>query len=318
MKTNYHFLFSVATIILFFISGCTGHKDGSVKTSSTAEKNDLIEVKDSSGSVKVPKDPTKVVVFDNGMLDILDELGLQDRIVGVPVAEDIPQYLTKYIKTEAAGGVKEPNLEKINQLQPDLIIISGRQADFKKELSKIAPTLYLEPDYRDYWTSVKRNIQTIGIIFDKQQEAKQKINIIDDKLVDLKAKVTKENNTALVTLVNEGSLSVYGSQSRYGFIHDVIGFKQADDQIKPSSHGQEVSYEYVLDKNPDIIFVVDRTKAIGGDTSKNNVSENELVKQTKAGKNKKVITLQPDVWYLSGGGLKSSELMLNDLAQGLE
>lgn len=117
----------------------------------------------------MPKDPSEVVVFDNGMLDILDEFGLQDRIVGAPVAEDIPQYLTKYTNIEVIGGVIEPNLEKINQLKPDHIIISGRQADFKIEQSKIAPTLYLEPDHHDYWASVKRNIQIIEIIFDKKQ-----------------------------------------------------------------------------------------------------------------------------------------------------
>ena len=37
-------------------------------------------------------------------------------------------------------------------------------------------------------------------------------------------------------------------------------------------------------KNPDIIFVIDRTKAIGGDTSQSTLTENELVQQTTAGK----------------------------------
>ena len=85
-----------------------------------------------------------------------------------------------------------------------------------------------------------------------------------------------------------------------------------------SPHGKEVSYEYVLEQNPDILFVVDRTKAIGGDNSKNNVAENELVKQTTAGKEGKVVSLTPDVWYLSGGGIKSTELMIQDVAQAFK
>src|SRR5699024_6701560 len=104
-------------------------------------------------------------------------------------------------------------------------------------------------------------------------------------------------------LVNEGQLSAYGAGSRFGIIHDTFGFAQADDQIEASTHGQSVSYEYVLEKNPDVLFVIDRTQAIGGDDTNNNVADNELVKETNAGKNGKVITLQPDVWYLSGGGL---------------
>lgn len=66
------------------------------------------------------------------------------------------------------------------------------------------------------------------------------------------------------------------------------------------------------------MFVVDRTKAIGGDDTNDNVENNELVKQTNAGKNGKVITLQPDVWYLSGGGLESTHLMIEDVQKALK
>ena len=45
----------------------------------------------------------------------------------------------------------------------------------------------------------------------------------------------------------------------------------------------------LTEKNPDILFVVDRTQSIGGDTSNNDMADNELVKQTNAGKNNKVI-----------------------------
>jgi iron complex transport system substrate-binding protein len=37
--------------------------------------------------------------------------------------------------------------EKINQLKPDLIIISGRQQDYQEQLKAIAPTIYLAVDF---------------------------------------------------------------------------------------------------------------------------------------------------------------------------
>ena len=58
--------------------------------------------------------------------------------------------------------------------------------------------------------------------------------------------------------------------------------------------------------------MVDRTKAIGGDDSKiTSLQTNDS--KTDAGKNDKVIMLQPDVWYLSGGGLESIHLMIEDV-----
>lgn len=295
--------------------GNTGNSSTvSTQTRNTTEQT-TVSIKDSNGDrVEVQRNPQKVVVFDNGSLDTLDALDVGDRVIGA-ATKNLPSYLDKYKDVESAGGIKEPDLEKINQLQPDLIIISGRQSDYKEELAKIAPTLYLAVDTKEPWESVQQNVNALAEIFGKEDKAKEELATLTKEIEKTKEKAYKLEQTALVTLVNEGQLSAYGSGSRFGLVHDVFGFKQADDQIEASTHGQSVSYEYILEKNPGILFVVDRTKAIGGDDSKDNVSANELVAQTDAGKNDQVISLQPDVWYLSGGGLESMKLMVEDVNQ---
>lgn len=308
---------SVLLMATFGLAACgnTGNSSTvSTQTSNTTEQT-TVSIKDSNGDrVEVQKNPQKVVVFDNGSLDTLDALGVGDRVIGA-ATKNLPSYLDKYKDVESAGGIKEPDLEKINQLQPDLIIISGRQSDYKEELAKIAPTLYLAVDTKEPWESVQQNVNALAEIFGKEDKAKEELATLTKEIEETKEKASKLEQTALVTLVNEGQLSAYGSGSRFGLVHDVFGFKQADDQIEASTHGQSVSYEYILEKNPGILFVVDRTKAIGGDDSKDNVSANELVEQTDAGKNNQVISLQPDVWYLSGGGLESMKLMIEDVNQ---
>lgn len=286
--------------------------------SSTVATDTMLTVKDSNGeSVEVQQNPEKVVVFDNGSLDTLDALGVGDKVIGA-ATKNLPAYLEKYQEVESAGGIKEPDLEKINEMQPDLIIISGRQSDYQEQLSQIAPTLYLAMDAEKPWESMRENVTTLAKIFDKEKEAEEKLTDLTKQIDEVKEKASALDQTALVTLVNEGQLSAYGSGSRFGLVHDLFGFKQADDQIEASTHGQSVSYEYVLEKNPGILFVIDRTKAIGGDTSNDNVAANELVAQTDAGKNDQVISLQPDVWYLSGGGLESMNLMIEDVNQALK
>ncbi|EOT33670.1 siderophore ABC transporter substrate-binding protein [Enterococcus durans] len=308
---------SILLMATFGLAACgnTGNSGTvSTQTSNTTEQT-TVSIKDSNGDrVEVQKNPQKVVVFDNGSLDTLDALGVGDRVIGA-ATKNLPSYLDKYKDVESAGGIKEPDLEKINQLQTDLIIISGRQSDYKEELAKIAPTLYLAVDTKEPWESVQQNVNALAEIFGKEDKAKEELATLTKEIEETKEKASKLEQTALVTLVNEGQLSAYGSGSRFGLVHDVFGFKQADDQIEASTHGQSVSYEYILEKNPGILFVVDRTKAIGGDDSKDNVSANELVAQTDAGKNDQVISLQPDVWYLSGGGLESMKLMIKDVNQ---
>lgn len=321
MKKKLVGLVSLLAVTGLFLGACGNKaedKKEETKTSSVAKEEKTIKVKDSEGKeVEVPKNPKQVVVFDMGSLDTINQLGAGDSVVGAPL-KTLPKYLSSFDSVESAGGIKEPDLEKINAMKPELIIISGRQQDSQADLEKIAPTLYLGVDSSKTWESTKQNIETLGTIFDKEDVAKEKITKLETSIKDVKEKAEKSKEKGLVTLVNEGSLSAYGEGSRFGIIHDTFGVALADDKIEASTHGQEVSYEYVLEKNPDILFVIDRTKAIGGDDSKNNVAENELVKQTNAGKNDKVISLTPDVWYLSGGGVESTELMIEDVLKAFK
>lgn len=311
----------VALTAVVTLAACGGQKDTSTSAAKSSDSSAAvakdIEVQDSNGKVTVPYQPKKVVVFDNSALDTIDALGAGDSVVAA-ATDNMPDYLKQYKDLESAGGLKEPDLEKINQLQPDLIIISGRQRDFQKDLEAIAPTIFLNTDTKDTWASIQQNITTLGQIFGKEDKAKEEIKTLQADIDDLKAKATATDEKALVVLVNEGSVSAFGPGSRFSVVYDTFGFTPVDDQLEASTHGQSVSYEYILEKNPDILYVVDRTKAIGGDTSENNLMDNDLVKQTNAGKNNKVISLNPQVWYLAGSGVESLKIMMDDVSQGLE
>lgn len=308
---------AIMFLSVLVLVGCTDKGDKTAKDSKKTTSEKLITINDSDGKVDVPLNPEKVVVFDMGSLDTIKALGKEKVVIGAPT-DNIPDYLKSFKGVESVGGIKEPDLEKINELKPDLIVISGRQHDSKDALAKIAPVVYLSVDSEKTWESTKENINTLGAIFSAEKVATEKIATLETDIAALKEKATKSDLKSLVTLINEGELSAYGENSRFGIIHNTFGFPVVDDKIEASTHGQEVSYEYVLEKNPDVIFVIDRTKAIGGDISKNNVSENELVKETTAGKNKKIITLTPDVWYLSGGGIECTELMMADVEAALK
>ena len=112
-------------------------------------------------------------------------------------------------------------------------------------------------------------------------------------------------------------LSAYGKGSRFGIVHDVLGVKVADDTIEVSTHGQEASFEYISKVNPDILFVVDRTAVVGGETAGSDTLDNDLVKGTNAGKNNKIIYLDPETWYLGGAGITSVKAMVEEVVNAL-
>ena len=264
--------------------------------------------------VKLDKIPEKVVVFDNGFLDTLDALGVNPTAV---VQDSLPSYLSKYKDSTYvnAGTLFEPDYEKLSEINPDIIFISGRASAAYAELSKIAPTVYIGVDNKNFLESFKANTELAGKIFGKEKEAADAIAAYEAKVEEVKGKATASEEKALIVLGSEGALSAYGSGSRFGVIHDVFGVKAADEKVKVGTHGDNVSFEYVRDTNPDILFVVDRDAVVNenGESGTKAAIENEIVSATNAVKNGKVFYLDPEVWYLSGGGLQSETLKVEDV-----
>ncbi|CAN2254153.1 petrobactin iron-siderophore ABC transporter (binding lipoprotein) [Bacillus subtilis] len=312
-------LLFIALVTAVVISACGNQSTSSSKGSDSKKEQITVKHQLDKNGTKVTKNPKKVVVFDFGSLDTLDKLGLDDKVAGLP-KQALPSYLSKFKDDKYAdvGSLKEPDFEKVADIDPDLIIISGRQSESYKEFSKIALTIYLGVDTAKYMETFKSDAQTIGKIFDKEDEVKDELATIDNSIADLKKKAEKLNKNGLVIMANDGKISAFGSKSRYGLIHDVFGVTPADKNIKASTHGQSVSYEYISKTNPDYLFVIDRGTAIGETSSTKQVVENDYVKNVNAVKNDHVVYLDSATWYLSGGGLESMTQMIKEVKDGLE
>ena len=274
--------------------------------------SETITITHELGETPVTTNPQKVVVFDYGILDALDSLGV--NVIGV-VQSGLPDYLTKYAGEEysSIGTLKEPDMEAIFALTPDLIIISGRQADYYEELNKIAPTIHLGIDNADYLGSFKSNMDILGQIFGKEKEVASKVEEIEKAIAELNAKVTEKNINGLITLANDGAFSVYGQESRFGIIHKEFGVTPVDTTIDSGTHGQKATFEYVAEKNPQYLFVVDRAAVTGGNTSAKELFDNELVARTDAYKNDNIVYLDPTIWYTSVGGFTSTLRMVEEV-----
>ncbi|MEH8107470.1 siderophore ABC transporter substrate-binding protein [Gallibacterium anatis] len=271
------------------------------------------------GKQTIPQGAKRIVVLDFGVADTLRELNAEDRIVGIPKSSALPAYLESFKtdKFENVGSLPEPAFEKINELNPDLIIASGRQQKMLDRFKEIAPVFYYQNDYNNYYPSLVNNLEILGKIVNKEEVAKQKIAELDKKVDELN-KFTKGKN-ALLILVNENRISVYGDTSRYSLVYQKFGFTPADKNIKSSTHGMSVGFEYIVEKNPDYLLVVDRTAAITD--KKDNakiVLNNDLIKKTKAYQQNHIIYLDAANWYLAFGGLKATENMISELEQAIQ
>jgi iron complex transport system substrate-binding protein len=312
---------SIMFTLIFLLAACGSTEETSKSSGSEGEKTEEkakeVTITHKYGEVTIEKNPKKVVVFDFGVLDTLDTLGVE--ITGLPQAI-VPKTLEKYAGSEYTnvGSLKEPDFEALHELQPDVIFISGRQAELYDQFAEIAPTVFVDVDYANYIPSLEKNFNLLAEIFEKEDALVTKMDELKASINELNKEASASDSKALILLANEGKISAFGPASRYGFVHDVFGFKAVDDNIEVAQHGQSVTFEYILEKNPDVLFVIDRSAAVGGEIAAKDTIENELVKKTNAYKNGKIIYLDAVNWYIAGNGITSTQSMIEEVKAAIE
>ncbi|MGM8937758.1 siderophore ABC transporter substrate-binding protein [Psychrobacter glaciei] len=252
------------------------------------------------GTVDLAMNPSPLVVYDMTLMQ--DLAALDVAVDGMPSGLKLDNLQSKtQPEPKTVGTVFEPDLEALNAMQPQAILVGSRMAEKYDALSSIAPTLDMTIDTANIYESSKQRLHDLGALFGKSAQAAKLQGNIDGLIEETKA-VTKDNGTGLVVMVNGNKMSTYGDKSRYGFIHTVLDIPMADDQIADARHGQPISFEYIQKTNPDWLFVIDRSAAIGEDgAGAKAVLDNPLVAQTNAWSKQQVVYLSPDSYLAFGG-----------------
>lgn len=282
---------------------------------STPLLADTISVNTYRGAADAPQNPKTVAVFDVAAADTLDALG-------VPIAGTLNSLYVDYLgsvedKAEDLGTFWEPDVEALHAMQPDLIVVGSRSSDQVDPLSKIAPAIDMTVGY-DTVNDALARLDAYGEIFDRQDRAAALKAEFEAKLAQVKAAAAGKGN-ALAVMTNGPKISAYGSGGRFGWLHDTIGVPLAAPEISESVHGESISFEFIQEKDPDWLIVVDRLAAIGrpGESAEATL-DNVLVQNTKAWKSGQVVYLNAADIYIAGGGIQSMNRTLDQLLAAFE
>ena len=258
----------------------------------------------------------KGVVMDFGALDTIDALGASETVIAI-AKNSAPEYLNKYTAEtyQSTGGLKDANLELVGSLKPDFIVISGRLGGSFDDFQKIAPTINFSGS-EDYLGSAKANIVAVGKAVGKEAEANAAWDKLDTKIKEVAVKNSASPKKAVVVLHNDGKIGVSNSSGYAALVHEVAGIKRADEKKYEGRVAADT--KYFTDTNPDIIFVVDRSAAIGATPMKADYFQAAEFADVQAVKDGKVIVLNPKLWYLSGRGLQSIEMQINEVSKAVE
>lgn len=270
----------------------------------------------------VPANPKRIAILDMASLDILNSLGVSDRVVGSATTK-LP-YLSDIVNAEDVanlGTIKEADLEAVMACELDVIFIGGRLSKNYDALSEIAPVVYLSTDSElGVVESVRKNAGIVASMFGLEDKVDELMSGFDARIATL-AEAAKDK-TAIVGMCTSGSFNVMGNDGRCSIIGREIGFENVgvDANIDTATHGNEASFEFVVKQNPQYIFVLDRDAAINAEGAQlaRDIMENELVMGLDAYQEGHVVYLaNPAVWYTAEGGVTALDIMLSDIESAL-
>ena len=299
------FIAIIGSLSLMLVACSTPSKDNSLSNKDVdpniLDEVTMVEITDIHGSVLVPKNPKNVVALDNRTFETLSDWGIE--LAAAPktiMPADIP-----YAKDDSVldiGNHREPNLEIIAAVDPDLVIIGQRFASFYDDIKEIVPNaavIDLNFDVSETANSAGDNLVNglkdstlaLGQIFDKNQEAENMIAELDEAIDNAKAAYNGKERV-LSVIVSGGNIgfSAPGSGRVWGPMYEIFGWIPALEIEKSSSdhQGDEISVEAIAQSNPDWIFVLDRDAGVSSTSEA--VPAQDIIDNSPALKNTKAVT----------------------------
>ncbi|MFD5263677.1 iron-hydroxamate ABC transporter substrate-binding protein [Bacillus wiedmannii] len=196
-------LFISLTVLFVLVMGACSNGSTDKKNDTKGSKSETITYQSENGKVEVPANPKRVVVLSSFAGNVMS---LDVNLVGVDSwSKQNPRFDSKL---KDVAEVSDENVEKIAELNPDLIIGLSNIKNVDK-LKKIAPTVTYTYGKVDYLT---QHLE-IGKLLNKEKEAKTWVDDFKKRAQDagkeIKAKIGEDATVSVVENFNK-QLYVYG------------------------------------------------------------------------------------------------------------
>lgn len=265
--------------------------------------------------VEVPLNPRRILCFSPGTLRLIVYLEATDRVVGVegfektrpigrPYMYANPQ-LTK-LPTVGPGGPgsinKEPDLEAVLKVKPDLIFISYMEPTNADELQKklsIPVVLLTHGRFASFDEAVYGSLRLGGKILKAEKKAEEVIGFIEGARKDLQSRIqgVPETEKPIVYVGSVGYKGVQGIESTDASFTplDWVGARNLAKTVTSKDH-LFIDKEKLLEWNPEIIFL----DGGGLNLVKQDFAKKpDYYKGLKAFRDKKVYVIYPFNYYVT-------------------
>lgn len=309
----------------------SGSSEESGSNEGSSENSESVTVTDGyDNEVTLEETPENVVALEWVYAEDLLALGMQPA--GIADLDGYNDYLADIEPAPSedvqdVGTRQEPSLERIAELEPDLIITAGyRHEDIKEELEEIAPTLMYNPypaeGEGNQYEEMESTFESIATAVGEEDQAEQVLNDLDDTYNELSTEIEDAGRTdeevllSLSYLANENvAFRLFADNSLAAQTMEQIGVDNAYESEQFEEYGYTETSVDALENYQEQTFIDIPTPEGDRDTIEQTLNNNEVWNSLSFVQNDNVHRLPSSTWPY--GGPLSSEVFAEEVADTL-
>lgn len=284
----------VMTLMIFTFTACVGNNNTENNSKDVKKEESVTKypftAKDSKGKeVVIEKEPKRIISVAPSVTELVYAMGKGDELVG---RTDYCDYPEDAKKVQSIGSLTDPNIEKIIELKPDVVVASTHfKDDVAKKLTDLGIKIVVIYNANDLNGAFDSMI-TLGQIINAQDKANALVTSMKKKIDDIKEKVKGKETPKAYYVVGFGKSGDYTATGET-FIAQMLK-AAGGDNIAQDASGWKYSLEKIIEKDPEYIIV-----------SKNNgvkaqFASTDGYKELSAVKNNKVIEIDENLLNRQG------------------
>jgi iron complex transport system substrate-binding protein len=232
------------------LGACGGQSSEPAAAGSTQDAAFPVTIEAANGDVEMPARPKRIVSLSPTATEILFAIGAGTQVVAV---DDQSDYPPRVPTTDLSGY--EPNVEAIAKYEPDLVVSTSESG--LKSLSVISIPLLVLPAVASLHNSYLQ-FEQLGIATGHAADAAEEVARIKSQIQDIVATVPEFEEPPTYYHELDNTYYTATSDTFIGRIYELAGLRNIADKADKSRSGYpQLSAEYIVQADPDLIFLAD-------------------------------------------------------------